>query len=181
MNHIKKIIEECVRKALYEATYDKTAYAHHSKMDDIINMGRNPLTVDVGGHSVNDRLRQKSTITPDEEGFISRDNIVVSDNQFTIYKIKNFGNDKINATMDFFGGSTVELARAINTMNGAARRNGKPLYYRTITSESNRRVSEKTQQMSKTFWEFSFDGEEWYIMKPNPVVSLKISKFKAKQ
>jgi hypothetical protein len=51
----------------------------------------------------------------------------------------------------------------------------------TITSESNKKTSQRTEQMAKTFWEFSFDGEEWYIMKPNPVISLKISKFKGKQ
>jgi hypothetical protein len=89
------------------------------------------------GHAkgLDDPSGEPSTITPDEEGFISQKNIVVSDNKFTIYKIKNFGNDKIEDTMSFFGGSTVELTRAIHTVNGAAKRNGKPLYYRTITSD----------------------------------------------
>lgn len=177
MNKLRKLIDECVRRAIYEGVYDKTATPHISKADVRRDIGINPLRTDVGGHAAHDEVTQPSTITPDEENFVSKENIVVSDNQFTIYKIKNFGNDGLKGTMDFFGGSTVELARAINTMNGAARRNHKPLYYRTITSESNKKVSERSQQMSKTFWEFSFDGEEWYIMKPNPVVGLKISKF----
>jgi hypothetical protein len=177
MNKLGKLIDECVRRAIYEGVFDKTATPHISKGDVRRDIGINPLRTDVGGHAAHDEVTQPSTITPDEEGFISQENIVISDNQLIIYKIKNFGNDKINGTMDFFGGSTVELARAINTMNGAARRNGKPLFYRTITSEGNKRASERTRQMVKTFWEFSFDGEEWYIMKPNPVVGLKISKF----
>lgn len=168
MKLLKKFIDECVRNALYEAkniSYRDTA---------------TPLVLKrLTGHAkgLDDPSGEPSTITPDEEGFISQKNIVVSDNKFTIYKIKNFGNDKIEDTMSFFGGSTVELTRAIHTVNGAAKRNGKPLYYRTITSESNKDISRKRKQMYKTFWEFSFDGNEWYILKPNPVQSLKISKF----
>jgi hypothetical protein len=173
MNKLRRIIDECVRRALYEGGYwDETA-------TPLVINGTTP-TRDFIGHNPgldNGPEKNPSQITPDEENFISQDNIVISDNQFIIYQIKNFGNDKIDGTMNFFGNSTVELARAIHTMNGAAKRNGKQLYYRTITSESNKKTSVKTQQMLKTFWEFSFNGEEWYIMKPHPVQSLKISKF----
>lgn len=179
MNKLRKLIDECVRRAIYEGTYDKTATPHHSKMDDIINMGKNPLTVDVGGHAKDDRLRQVSTIDWNGANF-EGEHIVVSDNKFMIYKIKNFGNPDINGTLQLFGqgaNGEKELRRAIDTVNGAATRNKKPLYYRTITSESNRRASEMSSHMVKTFWEFSFDGSEWYILKPNPVVSMKVSKF----
>jgi hypothetical protein len=172
MDKLRRLIEECVTKALYEGGYwSKTATP----------LVTNGTTGGFNGRSPgldNGPEKNPSQITPNEENFISQDNIVISDNQFIIYKIKNFGNDKIGGTMDFFGGSTVELARAIHTMNGAAKRNGRPLFYRTITSESNKKTSVNTQQMLKTFWEFSFDGEEWYIMKPNPVQTLKISKFR---
>lgn len=177
MNKLKRIIDECVRRALYEGVFDKTATPHVSKAEAQREIGINPLRTDVGGHAAHDEVLQPSTITPNQEGFESRENIVISDNQFAIYKIKNFGNDKINGTMDFFGNSTVELDRAINTVNGAAKRNNKPLYYRTITSQSYEKISKRNKQMAKTFWEFSFDGEEWYILKPNPVVGMKISKF----
>ena len=149
MKYIKRIIDECVRKALYEDVYDTTATPYLSKTRPQTNTG-NPTSVAVGGRAANDVLRQKSRTTHDEENFVSKENIVISDNKFTIYKIKNFGNDKIDGTMNFFGNSTVELARAINTMNGAAKRNGKQLYYRTITSESNKKASETSQQMLKT-------------------------------
>ena len=62
-------------------------------------------------------------------------NLVVSDNKFTIYKIKTFGDDKVKSTMDFFKNEK-EFRKAIDTLNGAATRGGKTLYFRTITSES---------------------------------------------
>lgn len=176
MQYLKKIIDECIRRALYEGTYDKTTYAHNSKVHDMITMGKNPLTVDVGGHNVNDRLQQASTFDIPFEP----ENLFVSDNKFMIYKIKNFGNDKINDSMAFFG-NTVEFRRALDTVRGAADRGGKGIYFRTISPESEKTKVERSKFMVKTFWEFSFDGEEWYILKPNPVQSLKISKFKGKQ
>lgn len=175
MDRLKQIINECVRKALKEGVFDKTAAPHISKADASRALGVNPLRTDVGGHAAHDEVRQPSTIDPNGANFRG-ENIVVSDNKFSIYKIKNFGSLDINDTLQFFG-NTKELRRAIDTVNGAAKRNGKPLYFRTITSESNKKASERTQQMVKTFWEFSFDGNEWYILKPNPVQSLKISKF----
>lgn len=175
MNKLRKLIDECVRRAIYEGTYDKTATPHHSKMDDIINMGKNPLTVDVGGHAKDDRLRQVSTIDPNGANF-KGEHIIVSNNKFTIYKIKNFGNTDVKDTLQFFG-NTKELRKAIDTVNGAATRNGKPLYYRTITPEEKASGAQRSDYMVSTFWEFSFDGQEWYILKPNPVQSLKISKF----
>jgi hypothetical protein len=62
-----------------------------------------------------------------------------------------------------------ELRKAIDTVNGAADRNGKSLTYRAIVSEKNPRIK---------FWEFSFDnGQTWYILKPQPVQNMKQSKF----
>ena len=153
MNKLKRIIDECVRKALYEGVFDKTATPHLSKTDASRTLGINPLSVDNGGHASRDKVLQPSTIDPNGANF-DGEHIFVSDNKFMIYKVKNFGNPDIKDTLQFFG-NTKELRRAIDIVNGAAKRG----------------------YMSKTFWEFSFDGNEWYILKPNPVQTLKISKF----
>jgi hypothetical protein len=171
-NRLREIINECVRKALYEGVFDKTATPHHSKIDTIKDIGRNPLTVDNGGHPTNDKVRQPSTFDKISE----TENLFVSDNKFLIYKVKNFGNPDIKDTMQFFG-NTPEFRRAYDTVRGAADRGGKPIYFRTISPESERAKIESHKFMIKTFWEFSFDRQEWYILKPNPVQSLKISKF----
>ena len=98
---------------------------------------------------------------------------------FNIYKIKNFGNIDVADTLSFFGrgaSGEKELRRAIDTLNGAADRNGKTLSYRTITSETNKGISERTSYMKNTFWEYSFNGNDWYILIPNPVQTMKLSK-----
>ena len=102
--------------------------------------------------------------------------IFVTDNKFLMYKVKNFGNPDVKDTLQFFG-NTAEFRRAKDTIDGASKRGGKPVYYRTISPESERSKIERGDFMVKTFWEFSFDGDEWYIMKPQPVQTLKISKF----
>lgn len=177
---VKRFIDECVREALLEeGIFDKSATPIMSKSDAWRELGTNPLRTDVGGHAANDELRQPSTFDVNGANF-KGENLVVSDNKFMMYKVKNFGNPDIEGTLSLFGNGAnaeKELRRAIDTLNGAARRNGKYLQYRTITSRSNSSVSEKTGHMRKTFWEFSFDGNEWYILKPNPVQSLKVSKF----
>lgn len=178
-SNIKDFIYECVKQALYEGVFDKTAAPYMSKADAQRELGRNPLRTDVGGHSAHDEVRQVSTFDTNGANF-NGEHIFVSDNKFMIYKIKNFGNPDIKGTLSIFGDGSKgekELRRAIDTVNGAAKRNGKGLYYRTITSETNKRKAEMSSYMTNTFWEFSFDRIEWYIMKPNPVQSLKISKF----
>lgn len=175
MNKLKRIIDECVRRALYEGVFDKTATPHLSKTDASRTLGINPLSVDNGGHSSRDKVLQPSTIDPNGANF-DGEHILVSDNKFMIYKVKNFGNPDIKDTLQFFG-NTKELRRAIDTVNGAAKRGSKGVYWRTITPESGNAVAKRNGYMSKTFWEFSFDGSEWYILKPNPVQTLKISKF----
>ena len=98
---------------------------------------------------------------------------------FNIYKIKNFGNIDVVDTLSFFGrgaSGEKELRRAIDTLNGAADRNGKTLSYRTITSETNKGISERTSYMKNTFWEYSFNGNDWYVLIPNPVQTMKLSK-----
>ena len=47
--------------------------------------------------------------------------------------------------------------------------------YRTITSVSNKHKN----KFIGTFWEFSLDnGNSWYILKPNPVNNMQLSKLK---
>lgn len=176
--YLRNFILECVRETLNEAWYTGTATPYHSKSEASRELGRNPLRTDVGGHSASTEVRQPSTFDRNGENFRG-ENIVLSDNKFTIYKIKNFGNPDIKETLSLFGqgaAAEIELRRAIDTVNGAADRNGKSLSFRTITSESNKRKSEQTGHMRGTFWEFSFDGHEWFLLKPNPVQTMKPSK-----
>lgn len=168
MRNLKRIIDECVRRVLYEAgniSYRDTATplvmqrrtGHAKGLDDTSD----PSSKDFTGEALGGKT----------------EHLFVSDNKFMIYKIKNFGNTEINGTMQFFG-NTVEYRRAFDTVNGAANRGGKGVCWRTITPESAKSMAQRNGFMSKSFWEFSFDGQEWYILKPNPVQTLKISKFK---
>ena len=178
INWFKNALNESVRNALSEAWYTNTATPYMSKSEANRELGRNPLRTDVGKHSPNEEGRQPSTFDRNGANF-KGEHIVLSDNKYNIYKIKNFGKLEISGTLAFFGNGASgekELRRAIDTLNGAADRNRKPLYYRTITSESNKSVSERTNYMKETFWEFSFNGSEWYILMPNPVQTMKISK-----
>lgn len=180
MGNIKNIIYKIIKDVINEERYDKTATPYNSKDERHYLIGKNPLTVNNGGHASNDILSQPSTFDKNGATFTSDTNIILSDNKFIIYKIKNFGTDKIDATINLFGqGAKGEklLRREIDVMNGAAQRNGRNLIYRTITSNSNEQRSKKTNRMSNTFWEFSFNnGDTWYIVKPNGTQSMQESK-----
>ena len=57
---------------------------------------------------------------------------------------------------------------------GAERRNNRQVIFRTIACTED---NPKKNDVYKSFWEFSYDnGNTWYIMKPNPLQSLKQSK-----
>ena len=176
---LKQMIYECARQAIRESFYDDTATPNVSKADAQRELGINPLRTDVGGHSAHDEVGQPSTVDKNGANF-DGEHIVVSDNRFTFYKVKNFRTTDIKDTLSLFGNGASgekELRRAIDTVNGAADRNGKFLRYRTITSETNKVISERSSYMRNTFWEFSFNGTEWYILKPNPVQNMKQSTF----
>lgn len=185
MKDLKTLIYEAINEFVNEYRYQDSATPLNSRSDVHRNLGVNPLTVDNGGHTPNDVLSQPSTFDRNGATFKSSDNIVLSDNKFTIYKIKNFNTDKISSTMDLFGkGANGERSfrKEIDIMNGAAARNGRHLIYRTITSVSNEAKSKSTGHMSNTFWEFSYDnGNTWYIMKPNGTQNMTPSKLIRKQ
>lgn len=180
MGKIIQITEEIYKELIDEGRYDFGPTPYNSHVDVSRNLGTNPLYADVGCHSSQDTLGQVSTFDRNGQNFKTDNNIVVSDNKFTIYKIKNFGNDNIKSTLSLFGEGAYgekELRRAIDQLNGAASRNGRSVSYRTITSDSSSRASKRTGGMSNTFWEFSLDGgSTWYILKPNPVESMRQSK-----
>lgn len=182
---IREAIEEAVNEMLSEYRYEDSTTPLNSKAARSRYLGRNPLTVDNGGHASNDVVGQPSTVDYNGSNFRTNDKVVLSDNKFIIYKIKNFGNDRITSTLDLFGrgvSGEKSLRREIDTLNGAARRNGRHLMYRTITSVSNEKRSDMTGGMSNTFWEFSMDGGgTWYIMKPNGTQNMKPSKLIRKQ
>lgn len=177
-NWLRTILYESIRQSINEAWYTNTATPYMSKSEANRELGRNPLRTDVGNRSPREEVLQPSTFDRNGANF-KGEHIVLSDNKFNIYKIKNFGKLEIDGTLSFFGrGATgeKELRRAIDILNGAADRNGKILSYRTITSETKKSISERTHYMKDTFWEFSFNNEEWYILKPNPVQNMKLSK-----
>lgn len=180
MDNIKTYVYNIIKKVINEGRYDDTTSPYNSRAERRYSLNQNPLTIDNGGHSSNDILSQPSTYDKNGSRFTTNNNIILSDNKFTIYKIKNFGTDKINATIDLFGhGASGEklLRKEIDIMNGAATRNGKGLMYRTITSETFEQRSRKTHFMTNTFWEFSFNnGVTWYILKPNGTQNMQESK-----
>lgn len=174
------LIEEKIRETLKEYKYRQTISPDNSKVVRDYNMKSNPLAVDNGGHSSNDVVRQASTYDYNGETFDTNNRIIVSPNKFTIYKIKNFGSDKISSTMSLFGkGSIGEkgLRSAIDLLNGGAVRNNKSIQYRTITPYSSEEKAKKSGWMIDTFWEFTLNGgETWCILKPNPLENMKIAK-----
>ena len=175
---LKEIIRKAAKQALNEAWYSDTDSAFLDKSDAQRELGKNPLRTDVGNHSASQEVRQPSTFDRNGVNF-KGEHIILSDSMFMIYKVKNFGNPDINGTLSLFGGGAngeKELRRCIDILNGAADRNGKSLSYRTITCTSNQKLSEKSGYMAKTFWEFNLGGQEWYILKPNPIQNIKVSK-----
>lgn len=181
LKELEKIITESIISVLEEGWYDKSTSPYFSKGDVYRNIGRNPLTVDNGGHSSADSITQPSTIDFNGER-LDAEMVCLSDTKFTIYKVKNFGNDRIDSTLSFFGKNAngeKMFRNAIDTLYGAAKRNGKNVIFRTIASVTN---SPKRNSIYKTFWEFSFDnGNTWYILKPNPVQNMIASKLIQKQ
>lgn len=168
-----------IKGLITEGYYDDSVTPLFSKTKTNRELGVNPLTVDNGNHTPTDVLRQPSTIDFNGANFHGV-NLIVSDNKFMFYKVKNFGTDKISSTLQLFGrgaGGEKGLRAAIDTLNGAAMRNNKSLRFRTITSETFKNKSKMSDHMSNTFWEFSYDnGNTWYIMKPHPVQNMQPSK-----
>ena len=183
-NFLKHIINETIRQTLMESgMFDKTATPVATKTDAQRELGINPLRTDVGNHGGNEEVRQPSTQDWNGANFKGK-LIIIPDKKFTFYKVKQFGNPDIKDTSSLFGGTgkgNVELKRAIDTVNGAATRNGKSVTYRFITSETNNekyKISQNPGRTIGTFCEFSYDDNQWFIMKPHPVQNLKISSFK---
>ncbi|MDE5888824.1 MAG: hypothetical protein K2H20_02265, partial [Bacilli bacterium] len=107
--------------------------------------------------------------------------ITLSDNGYMIYKIKNFGNVDIKETLTLFGNGSIaerNFRKAIDTIYGAGKRNGRMPVFRTISPTS---LQRKRNSVRDTFWEFSFDnGNTWFILKPEPVQNMKESQLKRK-
>lgn len=181
IEQLTNLITESIFTMLKEGWYNKSTTPYFSKNDIHRNLGRNPLYVDNGNHSPADSITQPSTIDFNGER-LDAEPIYLSDNKFTIYKIKNFDTDKIESTLSFFGkgaNGEKEFRKAIDTLYGAAKRNGKNVIFRTISSSSN---PASRNSVRNAFWEFSFDnGNTWYIMKSSPIQSLKQSKLIQKQ
>lgn len=168
----KKAINECVLNLLNEGDWFK-----HSTHPEVRMPGDDHH---VGGHSPADAVKQPSNDDP-WGGNFNGEHIIVSENKIIIYKVKNFANPDLKGSMDFFA-NTVELRKAIDTVNGGAKRNGRPVMWRTITCEKFANIARRNNFMSYTFWEFSLDGGSvWYILKPSPLQTMKQSTFKKPQ
>ena len=180
MVDIRALVREAFAEVLTEGRFDTTSVPHNSHSDVRRQLGHNPLYADNGGHSAHDVVSQVSTFDTNGQQFRPSDNIVVSDNKFIIYKIKNFGTDRIQSTLNLFGqgaGGEKELRRAIDTINGAAARNRRSVTSRPITSDTFKAASNRTGHMSNTFWEFSLDnGSNWFILKPQPIQNMQQSR-----
>lgn len=176
ISEFKQIIVETIINTINEGWYDKSTTPYFSKSDVNRTIGKNPLTVDNGNHTPQDTVIQPSTVDFNGER-LDAEPIYLSNNKFMIYKIKNFGNDKIDSTLSFFGKTSngEKLFRnAIDTIYGAANRNGRNVIFRTISSVED---NVKRNSLRKTFWEFSFDnGNSWYLLIPNPIQNMKLSK-----
>lgn len=180
IEEFKKQLKQALKEVLSEGHYSNSVTPVFGKTDMLNNLGKNPLYVDNGNHTPSDVLLQPSLVDYNGANFKGQ-HIVLSDNKFIIYKIKNFGTDKIASTLSLFGNSPSSsekgLRAAIDTINGAAYRNSKTLLWRTITSESNRQKSQSSGHMTNTFWEFSLDGgSTWCIMRPRPSENMQVSK-----
>ena len=169
-----------IKQIIREAIFDVTATPHISKTDAQRELGINPLRTDVGGHAANDEVRQVSTFDYNGANFRGTP-VVLSDNRFTFYKVKNFGNPDVRSTKQFFGDTAngeKDLRKEIDKINGAATRNGKSVIYRIITNAENLKKNKGHEFVTDSFWEFSFDGNTWYILKPNCVNDMKQSSIK---
>lgn len=178
MDRLKIIIESIVRDLLNEeGRFQQSQFPHNSRSHRERNVGNPIIGHGNGSHSNQDVTSQVSTVDDNGANFTSSDrHYCISDKNFLKYKSAHFDNTSIKSTMDFFGGNTENLRREIDLLNGAAKRNGKALYYRTITSKTNKKKSQMSGRMSNTFWEFSFDGINWYLLLPNAVEKMKKSK-----
>lgn len=179
MKYLDRIISETIQDYINEVRYDNDTQPHNSKTDVHNTIGINPLTVDVGGHSSQDVLSQPSTIDFSGESMNSNtEHIFVSDNKFLFYKVKNFGNPDVKSTMNFFK-KMPDFRAAIDTINGAAVRSSMGgVYFRTISPESLKDRIVASDFMIDTFWEFSYNKEDWYIVQPNPTQKMRKSGFK---
>ena len=182
-SELERLISESIKNILInEGWYDNSTHPYHSKLDTQRDLGRNPLTVDNGSHASADKITQPSTIDFNGERLGSTiKSFGLSKNGLIIYKLKNFGRETINSTLELFGKSAMgekSFRNTIDVINGAARRNGKRVVFRTIYSSE--KPPRRKDGFVGTFWEFSFDGQNWYIMKPNAVQSMKLSSLSGK-
>lgn len=132
-----------------------------------------PLGADHGNHGGSlDATSTPSTIDWNGANFHSDRTIPLNNNRLSIYKIKNFGKLEVSSSLNFFK-NTTDFRKAIDTIYGAARRNGRGVMFRTIVPEDN---PPKKDSTVRTFWEFSLDGgTTWNIVKPNPIIRLQKS------
>lgn len=177
----ENLIESVTQRIINEYRYQNTITPHNSQTTRNINLGANPLAVDNGGHSNNDVVGQVSTTDDNGSNFKPNDDaIILSPNQFRMYKIKNFGNDDVISTLSFFGrGKEGEkaLRLAIDQLNGGAVRNYKDIQYRVITDIPSMDSAVKSGYMNNSFWEFSLGDGRWFILKPDPLENILQSKF----
>lgn len=172
--HIDRLVLDIITESGY---YDDSMSPIYSRSKINKGLGVNPLYRDNGNHANADNISQPSTVDWNGEDLKNAEKVVLKENKFMIYKVKNFDNPDIKSTQSIFGDGREgdqRFRNAIDTIYGSAKRNGRDVQFRVISCEAPGTKSSK-------FYEFSYDGDTWYIVKPNPTTDMKESKLVKKQ
>lgn len=177
-SELKTIIVETIIRHLNESDggYEKTPN-YDPRSYNLQNIAKNPLAQERGNHGGTlDAVRTPSTEDWNGANFKSSDIIHLSDNRLSFYKIKHFQDESKNGSIDFFGKGAIgekKFRDAIDTIFGAAQRNGKNVLFRSVVSATK---PPRTDSLYNTFWEFSLDdGNSWNMVLPNPIQTMKKS------
>jgi hypothetical protein len=174
-NVLKRILDESPNQL-----YGNSTVAIHDRNRE--GNSDNPTDVGRGDRTSDEVLRQPSTYDKNGSEFNTGIHIFLKPNQMQIYKYKAFNSTTINSTLDIFGTNpsiaTKELRRAIDQLNGGAKRNNTTVHYRTLSDETFRDKVEKSNYQLYTFWEYRFNGRgEYFLLRPNPIISQKPSPY----
>lgn len=182
MNRLRILIENIIREYLCEeGRFTSGPDPHNSRSHRERNVGNPIIGHGNGNHSNADVASMPSTDDIFGAGFKGQ-HCVVGEKKFKAYLETCFSGRNIKRTMDFFGDSAKGLSRLrseIDRLNGAAKRNGRSLKWRTITPKDKIRTEIKSNFMLNSFWEYSFNGgQTWFILVPNSIEVMKPSSIK---
>ncbi|KAA6384929.1 MAG: hypothetical protein EZS28_019544 [Streblomastix strix] len=171
---IRNVMERLMNEDANTPYSDSTSPVWSKPMGNPVN----PSNVEVGNNGTSNRLLQPSTDDQFGTNFNTDVHLFLKPNQMAIYKYKNFGNTNITSSMDLFGKNTVEFRKALDQLEGGAKRNNTFVRYRTITDEAFKDKAIRSEYMLYSFWSYRFAGKgEYYILKPDPIIKMKSEVF----